>query len=157
MGEAYPELAKAQPQIEKLLKQEEEQFSITLSQGLKLFEQAVSELKDNIIPGEVVFKLYDTYGFPADLTADIARERGLDIDIEGFETAMSKQRDRSRSSSQFGTEYAVAQDTQQPTEFTGHHHPADKETAEKAKILAIYREGKFVDELKSCKSECDRR
>ncbi len=82
------------------MQQEEEQFSTTLAQGLKLFEQVVSELKGDIIPGETVFKLYDTYGFPADLTADIARERNLIIDYEGFEAAMSKQRERSRQASQ---------------------------------------------------------
>jgi len=150
MGEAYPELTEAQSHIEKVLKQEEEQFSITLTQGLKLFEQAMSELKNNIIPGEVVFKLYDTYGFPADLTADIARERDMILDYEGFETAMSKQRKRSRQASQFSTEYAVLQDNQPPTEFTGHSHDKPTDTAESAKILAIYRDGKFVEgELKT--------
>ncbi len=147
MGEAYPELAKAQKHVEKVLKQEEEQFSVTLSQGLKLFEQAVSEIHGGVIPGDVVFKLYDTYGFPADLTADIARERGMTIDYDNFEAAMSKQRERSRQASQFGTEYAVAQDSQPPTEFTGHKHVAEVEAPEKTKILAIYREGKFVDTL----------
>jgi alanyl-tRNA synthetase len=149
MGEAYPELVKAQKSIEKILKQEEEQFSITLSQGLKLFEQAINELHGAVIPGEVVFKLYDTYGFPADLTADIARERGMTIDEDNFETAMSKQRERSRQASQFGTEYAVAQDSQPPTEFTGHKPVTEAEAPEKAKILAIYREGKFVETLQS--------
>lgn len=149
MGEAYPELAKAQKHVEKVLKQEEEQFSVTLSQGLKLFEEAVSELPGNIIPGDMVFKLYDTYGFPADLTADIARERGMTIDYDTFEAAMSKQRERSRQASQFGTEYAVTQDSQPPTEFTGHKHVEEIEAPEKAKILAIYREGKFVEALQN--------
>lgn len=143
MGEAYPELAKQQAHVEKVLKQEEEQFNTTLSQGLKLFEQAIKELKSEVIPGEIVFKLYDTYGFPADLTADIARERKLMIDEEGFETAMNKQRERSRSASQFGTEYAVAQDNQAPTEFIGH----EKLVPETAKIIALYRDGKFVESL----------
>ena len=115
MGDAYPELIKAQSQVEKVLRQEEEQFSTTLAQGLKLFEQVVSELKGNVISGEAVFRLYDTYGFPADLTADIARERHLMIDYDGFETAMSKQRARSREASQFNTEYTVAvKDNSQP-------------------------------------------
>lgn len=144
MGEAYPELAKNQSKIEKALRQEEEQFSVTLQQGLRIFDQAVSELKTEIIPGEVVFKLYDTYGFPADLTADIARERNLSIDFDGFEACMSKQRERSRQSSQFNTEYTVAQDTGKPTEFTGHHNMI---TPEQVKILAIYKEGKFVETL----------
>lgn len=149
MGEAYPELAKAQPVIEKVLRQEEEQFTTTLQQGLKLFEQAVSDIKGDTIPGETVFKLYDTYGFPADLTADIARERNMQIDYDGFEAAMSKQRERSRQASQFTTEYLVAQDDHQPTEFTGHKNLLTETTAEHGKILAIYRDGKFVDELKA--------
>ncbi|TAK78079.1 MAG: alanine--tRNA ligase, partial [Gammaproteobacteria bacterium] len=144
MGEAYPELTQAQPHIERVLRQEEEQFNTTLSQGLKLFEQVVSELKGDIIPGEAVFKLYDTYGFPADLTADMARERNLIIDDEGFEAAMSKQRERSRQASQFTTDYTVVQETQAPTEFTGHEN-----LQYQGKILALYRDGKFVEILQA--------
>jgi alanyl-tRNA synthetase len=151
MGDAYPELKKNQTRIEKMLQQEEEQFSTTLSQGLKLFEQAVSELKGDIIPGETVFKLYDTYGFPADLTADIARERNLMIDYDGFEVAMSKQRERSRQSSQFtmATEAGeVPTDANHaPTEFSGYKNLLQEATPETAKILALYRDGKFVDQL----------
>lgn len=147
MGDAYPELVKAQSHIEKVLRQEEEQFSTTLSQGLKLFEQVVSEIKGDIIPGEAVFKLYDTYGFPADLTADIARERNLMLDYDGFEAAMSKQRERSRQASQFTTEYTVAQDTQHQTEFTGHKNLVIEKLPDTGKILALYRDGKFVDTL----------
>ncbi len=147
MGEAYPELVKAQSQVETVLRQEEEQFSATLAQGLKLFEQSVSELKGDIIPGETVFKLYDTYGFPADLTADIARERHLMIDYEGFETAMSKQRERSRQASQFTTDYIVAQEAQAPTEFIGHKNLSADLTPDTGKILTLYRDGKFVDTL----------
>lgn len=148
MGDAYPELVKAQSHVEKVLRQEEEQFIVTLTQGLKLFEQIVSELKSDIIPGEVVFKLYDTYGFPADLTADIARERNLVIDYDTFEVAMSKQRERSREASQFKTEYTVAQSSEDaPTEFTGHKNLLAERIPDKGKILALYREGKFVDTL----------
>lgn len=147
MGDAYPELVKAQKQVENVLRQEEEQFSTTLTQGLKLFEQVVSELNTNIIPGETIFKLYDTYGFPADLTADIARERNLEIDLSGFEAAMTKQRERSRQASTFTTEYAVAQESQSPTEFTGHEKVLTKKTPESGSILAIYRDGKFVETL----------
>ncbi len=147
MGDAYPELKKQQAHVEKVLRQEEELFSTTLSQGLKLFEQAISELQDKVIPGVTVFKLYDTYGFPADLTADIARERGYTIDEAGFEAAMNQQRERSRQSSQFGNEYAVAQDNHPPTEFTGHKTLAADQTHDQGKILAIYRDGKFVDVL----------
>jgi alanyl-tRNA synthetase len=150
MGDAYPELVKAQTTIEKVLRQEEEQFSATLSQGLKLFEQVVSELKGNMIPGEAVFKLYDTYGFPADLTADIARERHLMIDYETFEAEMTKQRERSRQASQFTTEYNVAQDANQaPTEFTGHKNLIAETVPDTGKILALYREGTFVETLKA--------
>src|SRR5579883_723708 len=147
MGEAYPELAKAKAHVEKVLRQEEEQFSATLSQGLKLFEQIVSELKGDIIPGETVFKLYDTYGFPADLTADIARERNLMIDYESFEAAMAKQRERSRQASQFTTEYTVVQETQAPTEFIGHKNLLVEKIPDQGKILALYRDGQFVDAL----------
>ncbi len=148
MGTAYPELAKAQPQIEKILRQEEEQFSATLSQGLKLFEQVVSELKGDIISGETVFLLYDTYGFPADLTADIARERGLMIDYDEFEAAMSKQRERSRQASKFTAEHVAVTDTvQTPTEFTGHKNLLAEQTPDSSNILAIYRDGKFVETL----------
>lgn len=149
MGSAYPELAKKQSHVEKVLRQEEEQFSTTLAQGLKLFEQVVGELKGDIIPGEAVFKLYDTYGFPADLTADIARERHLMIDFEGFEAAMSKQRERSRQASQFTTEYAVADQTQAPTEFTGHKNLLTEQTPDTGSILAMYRDGKFIDTLQA--------
>jgi alanyl-tRNA synthetase len=147
MGHAYPELTKAAPQIETVLRQEEEQFSTTLQQGLKLFEQVLSELEGNTLPGEIVFKLYDTYGFPADLTADIAHERNLVIDQEGFEAAMTKQRDRSRQASQFTGDYTVIQDSQPPTEFTGHKNLLVEHTPDNGKILAIYRDGKFVDTL----------
>ncbi|WP_114834531.1 alanine--tRNA ligase [Aquicella lusitana] len=147
MGDAYPELVKAQAHVEKVLLQEEEQFSVTLSQGLKLFEQVVHDLKGDIIPGETVFKLYDTYGFPADLTADIARERNLLIDYEGFETAMSKQRERSRQASQFTAEYTPVQASQPPTEFIGHKNLLAEPLPDTGKILALYRDGKFVDAL----------
>ena len=144
MGSAYPELKNAQAQVEKVLRQEEEMFSSTLSQGLKLFDQIVMDLAGDIIPGEVVFKLYDTYGFPADLTADMARERHLMIDYEGFESAMSMQRERSRQASQFTSEYVTATHPQTPTIFTGHDDEALKTIS---KIIAIYREGKFVETL----------
>lgn len=147
MGDAYPELITKQKQIETVLKQEEEQFGTTLAQGLKHFETIVSELKGTVIPGELVFKLYDTYGFPADLTADIAREQDLTIDEEGFEAAMNKQRERSRQSSQFNTEYTVAQDSYPPTEFTGHKDMSQSTTPETGKVIAMYRDGQFVETL----------
>jgi alanyl-tRNA synthetase len=147
MGAAFPELSKAAALVEKTLRLEEEQFSVTLTQGLKLFEQAVNELKGTVIPGETVFKLYDTYGFPADLTADIARERHLSLDYEGFETAMNKQRERSRQSSQFTAEYHVGAHIESPTEFTGQH--LENITPATSKIIALYREGKSVERLEA--------
>lgn len=149
MGEAYSELVKAKAHVEKILRQEEEQFSTTLNQGLKLFEQIVSELKGDIIPGETVFKLYDTYGFPADLTADMARERQLMLDYEGFEVAMAEQRERSRQSSQFTTEYTVAKENQAPTNFLGHKNLLADKASDTGKILALYQEGKFVESLRA--------
>lgn len=149
MGTAYPELTKAQTHIEKTLHQEEEQFSVTLSQGLKLLDQAVSELKEKMIPGETVFKLYDTYGFPIDLTADIARERGLLVDYAGFEAAMNEQRDRSRQSSKFESDYSTGANIDQPTEFVGYKNLLTDNKPDTGKIIALYRDGKAVDSLAS--------
>jgi len=146
MGEAYPELQKTQSHIEKIVRQEEEQFSLTLSQGLKLFEQAVSELKGTIIPGTTVFKLYDTYGFPVDLTADIARERHLQLDLEGFETEMTQQRERSRKAGKFEAVHAAGAQIEASTTFLGYE---DDTLTTTGKIIALYREGKAVDTLAS--------
>ena len=147
MGEPYPELAKAASQIEKVLHQEEEQFGLTLAQGMKLFDQVVHELTGTLIPGDAVFKLYDTYGFPADLTADMARERGLSIDADGFETAMNKQRQRSRQASKFEADYTTGTHIENPTEFVGYKNIAREKTPDNGKIIALYREGKAVETL----------
>ncbi|MDX1457948.1 MAG: alanine--tRNA ligase [Marinobacter sp.] len=120
MGEAYPELARTQAQIEKILLQEEEQFAKTLDKGLKLLEQDIAELEGTEIPGETVFTLYDTYGFPVDLTNDIARERGLTLDYEGYEKAMNDQRDRARAASKFGVDYNAGLNLEGKTEFSGY-------------------------------------
>ena len=101
MGEAFPELPKSRQNIADALHKEEVRFAETLEQGLKIFEQAVSDLSGKVIPGDIAFKLNDTYGFPVDLTADIARERGLEIDMAGYEVAMQAQRDRARAASSF--------------------------------------------------------
>ncbi|MCB1737588.1 MAG: alanine--tRNA ligase, partial [Gammaproteobacteria bacterium] len=142
MGEAYPELAKAQAQVERVLRKEEERFAETLDQGMRILDQALSELDGTVIPGDVVFRLYDTYGFPADLTADIARERGLSIDSDGFDKHMGEQRQRARAASQF----AVAGDADiridAATEFTGYTH-----LEESATVTALYRGGEAVDAL----------
>jgi alanyl-tRNA synthetase len=121
MGESFPELVREQANIERVLKAEEEQFSKTLEQGLKILELDLAELKGTVVPGDVVFKLYDTYGFPMDLTADIARERNLTVDEEGFEREMEAQRVRARSASSFGLDYNTLVKVDVPTEFTGYN------------------------------------
>ncbi|KVV04878.1 MULTISPECIES: alanine--tRNA ligase [unclassified Pseudomonas] len=142
MGEGFPELVREQANIERVLKAEEEQFSKTLEQGLKILEQDLAELKGTVVPGDVVFKLYDTYGFPMDLTADIARERNLTVDEAGFEREMEAQRVRARSASSFGLDYNTLVKVDVPTEFIGYNA-----TQASAKIIALYKEGKSVEFL----------
>ncbi|AXI62948.1 alanine--tRNA ligase [Pseudomonas kribbensis] len=142
MGEAFPELKSQQAHIERVLKAEEEQFAKTLEQGLKILEQDLAELKGDVVPGDVVFKLYDTYGFPMDLTADIARERSLTIDEAGFEREMEAQRVRARSASSFGLDYNSLVKVDVDTEFTGYHA-----TSGSAKVVALYKDGQSVDVL----------
>ena len=120
MGKAYPELLVSQTQVEKILHQEEEQFTKTLDKGMKVLEQDLAELTGSIISGETVFTLYDTYGFPVDLTNDIARERGLMLDHQGYESAMESQRERARSASKFGLDYNAGLDVQGETDFVGY-------------------------------------
>lgn len=147
MGDAYPELRRAESHIEKILHQEEGQFGLTLTQGIKLFSQAIQELKGNKIPGSTVFKLYDTYGFPVDLTADMAREHHLTIDIEGFETEMEKQRKRSRQASKFEANYSVGANVATPTEFIGYKNLSIEHTPDTGKIIALYCDDKPVEML----------
>ncbi|MDU9389125.1 alanine--tRNA ligase [Pseudomonas sp. zfem002] len=142
MGEAFPELKAQQAHIERVLKTEEEQFAKTLEQGLKILEQDLVDLQGNVIPGEVVFKLYDTYGFPMDLTADIARERELSIDEAGFEREMEAQRERARSASAFGLDYNSLVKVDVDTEFTGY-----STTEGNARIVALYKDGQSVEQL----------
>jgi alanyl-tRNA synthetase len=120
MGEAYPELIEQGEIIEKVILKEEQQFAQTLENGLKILEEAIAAMTGKEIPGEVVFKLYDTYGFPEDLTADIARERELTIDKEGFERCMQEQRDRSKQGGQFNVDYTKALKTGVITTFVGY-------------------------------------
>jgi len=143
MGEAFPELKARQAHIERILKTEEEQFAKTLEQGLKILEQDLSGLKGTEIPGDVVFKLYDTYGFPMDLTGDIARERGLTLDEAGFETAMQAQRERARSASQFGMDYNSLVKIDLETEFQGYEG-----TLGEGQVVALFREGQEVEWLR---------
>ncbi len=142
MGEAFPELAKAQPLVERALKQEEARFADTLDNGLKILEQAIDEMADKEIPGDVVFQLYDTYGFPIDLTADIARERELTLDIAGFEREMEAQRTRARSASQFAGGLSEQVKIEGETEFCGYELTRDEAT-----ITTILLDGEHVDQL----------
>ena len=142
MGESFPELVREQANIERVLKAEEEQFSKTLEQGLKILELDLADLKGTVVPGDVVFKLYDTYGFPMDLTADIARERNLTVDEEGFEREMEAQRVRARSASSFGLDYNTLVKVDVPTEFVGY-----SATQASAKIVALYKDGQSVASL----------
>ena len=144
MGEAYPELAKVQSHVERILKQEEERFAETLEQGMKILEDAIGKLDGKIISGETAFKLYDTYGFPVDLTADIARERKLEIDMVAYEKAMQHQRERARSASQFGGEYDQALEVEGVTEFSGYEKATDKSV-----VTNLFIDGKPVDSIKS--------
>ncbi len=120
MGEAYPELWKKQNQIEKALLTEEEKFNATLASGMKILNEDIENLTSDTLSGELLFKLYDTYGFPVDLTADIARERGLQTDMEGFENAMEMQRQRARASNQFAADLNQRVKIDVQTEFTGY-------------------------------------
>ena len=142
MGGAYPELLKAQAHVEKVLKKEEQRFAETLDQGMEILESAIADLKGSELPGDVVFKLYDTYGFPVDLTADIARERELSVDEKGFEVAMEQQRDRARAASKFGAAGSDSLKTDAETEFLGYAGTEASST-----ILSLHKGGKAVASL----------
>jgi len=120
MGQAYPELAKQQEIIEKVLRIEEEQFGKTLERGLAILEESLSDLTGDVIPGDLVFKLYDTYGFPADLTADVARERQMTIDHQGFEACMAVQRKTAQQAGKFGADYNEQLKSDKHTDFKGY-------------------------------------
>jgi alanyl-tRNA synthetase len=142
MGGAYPELAAAQHHVERIIRLEEERFAETLANGMGILEGAIAGLDGGVIPGETVFKLYDTYGFPTDLTADIARERDLLLDMEGFERAMAEQKGRARAASQFGTGRDLGIDIQGESEFCGYDY-----LRERATVVALYRDGESCDTL----------
>ncbi|MEJ2258689.1 MAG: alanine--tRNA ligase, partial [Woeseiaceae bacterium] len=142
MGEAYPELAKAQAHVEKVLAKEEARFAETLDQGMEILEEAIASLDGKQLPGDIVFKLYDTYGFPVDLTADIARERDLTVDEKGFETAMEGQRARARASSKFAAASGGGLKTDAASEFLGYEG-----TEGASEIIALFRDGASVNEL----------
>lgn len=117
---AYPELIDSKEKVERGLLNEEERFSETLEQGMRILQDDIENMQGKIISGDTVFKLYDTYGFPVDLTADIAREKNLQLDLEGFEKNMQQQRERARDASRFGEGYDVALDVKSATDFTGY-------------------------------------
>jgi alanyl-tRNA synthetase len=142
MGDAYPELVKAGAHVEKVLQKEELRFAETLDQGMEILEDAIAGVKGRELPGDVVFKLYDTYGFPIDLTADIARERDLTVDEAGFEKEMAAQRDRARAASKFGVDESNAIRTDAETAFSGYEGVEGQ-----SRIVALYKEGSPVDKL----------
>ena len=142
MGAAYPELKAGQSQVERILKIEEERFAETLEQGMRILEEGLASLQGSVIPGETVFRLYDTYGFPVDLTADIARERGLTLDVEGFERAMEAQRSRARAASQFAADNSANLEVEGCSEFTGYDRLEDA-----TRIAGLFRDGNAVEAL----------
>ncbi|MAM71816.1 MAG: alanine--tRNA ligase [Gammaproteobacteria bacterium] len=143
MGDAYPELRDNQGRIESALKAEEEQFSRTLDNGMQLLDSAIAELEGDTLAGETVFRLYDTYGFPVDLTADIAREKNLKLDMAGFEAAMQEQKQRARAASRFESAAQLELDEAGDTEFTGYDNVVESD----CEVLGVYVDGKPVDTL----------
>jgi alanyl-tRNA synthetase len=144
MGDAFPELRAQRSQIERVLKQEEERFAVTLSRGMALLDEALGGLRSQEIPGDTVFKLYDTFGFPVDLTADIARERGLTIDQRGFEAAMEKQRTQSQEASKFGVDLTTGVSVEGKTDFSGYDRLSDT-----GKVVALLRGKEHNETLKA--------
>ncbi|KPA53760.1 alanyl-tRNA synthetase [Photobacterium leiognathi subsp. mandapamensis] len=142
MGTAGEELKTQQELVEKVLKIEEDNFGRTLDRGLTILNEALDNLDGKVLDGETVFKLYDTYGFPADLTNDVARERGFSIDEEGFEAAMEEQRQRARDAGNFGVDYNDAIKVDAETEFCGY-----SATDGEGEIVALYRDGVAVDSV----------
>ena len=140
MGNTYPMLIKTSEQIERIVLKEETQFALTLDQGMRILDEAIAGLSDQVIPGAVIFKLYDTYGFPADLTGDIARERNLLLDMPGFESEMAQQRNRARAASKFQGEGVEDLAIEAVTAFLGY------ETLNlRASVVAIHDGSRFVD------------
>ena len=140
MGDTYPLLVSTKAQIEKILLKEEKQFEVTLDQGMRLLGEAIADLEGSEIPGEVVFKLYDTYGFPTDLTEDIARERNLTLDMQGFDHEMQLQKERARAASKFSSDELAELDIDYETDFVG-YDSLDSEST----VLALYSGDKPVE------------
>ncbi len=142
MGNAYPLIRQTQKQIERVLMKEEEQFELTLDQGMRILNEAIANLEGSEIQGELVFKLYDTYGFPTDLTADVAREKNLSIDMTGFEREMAAQRERARAASQFEIVTAGELDLDAETSFIGYESLEGT-----ARISALVKSGALVESV----------
>ncbi|WP_338853206.1 alanine--tRNA ligase [Alteromonas macleodii] len=142
MGDAYPELVDQLPVIEKVLRVEEEQFSKTLARGMAILNDTLETLEGDTVPGDVVFKLYDTYGFPTDLTNDVAREHDLKIDEEGFEAAMQAQRARAQQASNFGADYNSKLAIDHTTSFTGY-----TDVEGQANVVELIADNAFVEKL----------
>ena len=142
MGGAYPELAEQRAVVERILTQEEDRFATTLDLGMRMLEDELSSLRGSVVPGEVAFRLYDTFGFPEDLVADVARERGLTVDHEGFEREMAAQRARARSGSRFGAAHEQAQSVDGVSEFTGYDRLRDQ-----ARVIGLYVDDEPVNAL----------
>ncbi|AMN11072.1 MAG: alanine--tRNA ligase [Alteromonas macleodii] len=142
MGEAYPELVDQLPVIEKVLRVEEEQFSKTLARGMAILNDTLETLEGDTVPGDIVFKLYDTYGFPTDLTNDVAREHDLKIDEEGFEAAMQAQRARAQQASNFGADYNSKLAIDHTTSFTGY-----TDVEGQANVVELIADNAFVEKL----------
>jgi len=142
MGAAYPELSAAQALVEKTLLSEEQQFEKTLDKGLLVLESALKDVKGSVIPGDIVFALHDTYGFPLDLTADIAREREMTVDEAGYETAMEEQRNRARAAGSFKVDYTANLKLDGATDFTGYG-----ELLGGSAVTALLKDGEAVEQL----------
>ncbi|EOC0264852.1 alanine--tRNA ligase [Cronobacter dublinensis] len=142
MGSAGEELKRQQAQVEQVLKTEEEQFARTLERGLALLDEELAKLQGDTLDGETAFRLYDTYGFPVDLTADVCRERNIKVDEAGFEAAMEEQRRRARESSGFGADYNAMIRVDGASEFKGYD-----QTELTAKVTALFIDGKAVDQV----------
>jgi alanyl-tRNA synthetase len=147
MGDAYPELRKHKDHVARVLQKEEIRFAETLEQGMRILEDSIAQMQGDTINGEMVFKLYDTYGFPVDLTADVAREKGLNVDEEGFEVHMQAQKKRARASSQFGaTGKKLDLDNLQSTQFNGYD-----ENSAQTRVVTIMQDGLSIERLENQK------
>jgi alanyl-tRNA synthetase len=145
MGDAYPELRQHKDHVARVLEKEEARFAETLEQGMRILEDSIAQMQGDTISGETLFKLYDTYGFPVDLTADVARERGLNVDEEGFEVQMQDQKKRARASSQFGVAGKKFElDSQDPTHFKGY-----EESSVESRVIAIIQAEVPIDRLEN--------